>query len=300
MCCLTALLACQEMQSQKETIQMTKSGYRYSISKNVPGTAIQPGQFALVHSVLSHEDSVITDTRVNPGRPTVVKVEENAVDRKGGSAPVQDLLELMSIGDSARLYYPVDSFPTKPPRLKGFKEVTYDIVVLDIFETEEELQTFMDGEREKINAPMRETQKREQEVGQLMATFYESFKRGEKDNQWQTTSSGLKYIILEKGPSGLKAKPGEIIRAHSYGLFADDGKPFDNSFSRGSTYDFPLGQSVVMRGWDEGFALLGKGDKAVLLVPADLAYGAQGYAGVIPPNATLIFYVEMVGIGDLD
>lgn len=294
-CCLTGLLSCQDMQSQKETIQTTKSGFQYNIAKDVAGTNIKGGQYALLHSRMMHKDSVISDTRINPGRPTVVKVEAAAAQRKGGSAPVQDLLELMSIGDSARLYYPVDSFPTKPPRLKDFKEVTYDLVVVDVFETEEELQTYMTAEREKVNAPLKEAQSREKEVADAMAVFYDSFKRGEKDALWQTTPTGLKYIVLEKGPSGLKANPGQIVRVSYYGFLVKDGSLFDNSYKRGDTYDFPVGKAQVMKGWDEAFALLGKGDKAVLYVPTALAYGERGFPGFIGPNEDLLFYVELVG-----
>lgn len=294
-CCLTGLLACQDIQSQKETIQTTQSGFQYILEKDVPGANIKGGQYALLHSRMMHMDSVLSDTRVNPGRPTVVKVEASPEQRRGGSAPVQDLLELMSIGDSARLYYPVDSFPTKPPRLKDFKEVTYDLVVVDVFETEEELQTYMTAEREKVNAPIKEAQAREKEVADAMAGFYASYKRGEKDAQWQTTPTGLKYIILEKGPSGLKANPGQIVRVSYYGFLEKDGSLFDNSYKRNSTYDFPVGQGRVMKGWDEAFALLGKGDKAVLYVPTALAYGERGFPGFIGPNEDLLFYVELVG-----
>ncbi len=298
--CLAALFACQDMQSQKGGIKTTKSGFKYILARDEAGTNVLGGQYVLLHSVMSHNDSVLTDTRLGQGRPTVVKVEANEADRRGGSAPVQDLLELMSVGDSARLFYPIDSFPTKPPRLKDFEEVTYDLVVLDIFETDEEVQAYMDAEREKVNAPLKEAQQREQGVVESMASFYESFKRGEKDALWQTTDSGLKYIVLEKGASGLKAKPGEIVRAHSYGFFVSDGKKFDSSFTGGATYDFPLGMNTMNKGWEIAFALLAKGDKAVLYVPSKLAYGEQGHPGGIPPNSDLFFYVEFVGIGEVD
>lgn len=298
--CFVALLACQDIQSQKEVTQMTKSGYKCSIRKDQPGTTAQPGQYALVHAVMCHNDSVISDTRVNPGRPTVVKIEEDEAKRRGGSGPVQDLLLLLSVGDSARLYYPLDSFPIKPERLKGFQEVTYDITVVDIFETQEKLDAYMDAEREKLNAPKREAKMREKEVADLMTSFYESYKQGKKTEAWQTTESGLKYIILEKSGTGITAKKGETVRAHYYGVFADDGKQFDNSFSRGQPIEFAVGEGVVIKGWDEAFLFLEKNDKAVLLIPTDLAWGAQGFGDVIPPNKAVMFYVEFVGTGNED
>jgi FKBP-type peptidyl-prolyl cis-trans isomerase len=293
--CILVMLACQDMKSQKEE-KVTESGYRYIILNDAPGETVKPGQYALVHTVMMHQDSLLSDTRINPGKPSPVKIEADQSVRRGSSGPVQDLLKLLSIGDSARLYYPVDSFPTTPPRLKNFKEVTYDVVIFDILESEEAYQAYLEAEREKIAAPRRDMKQREQEVTAQMAEFYSAYKRGAKDNLWQTTPSGLKYIHTEKSGSGIRANAGENVEAHYYGIFAADGQHFDNSFSRASTFKFAVGTGQVIKGWDEAFALLEKGDKAVILVPGDLAYGPQGYPGVIPPNAALLFYVELIGI----
>jgi FKBP-type peptidyl-prolyl cis-trans isomerase len=298
--CLSALLACHDIQSQKEIIETTKSGYRYQLSKDMPGTPVHAGQYVLVHSVVCHQDTVISDTRVSPGRPVIVRVDDPAARKQSGSGPLQDLLELLSVGDSARLYYPVDSFPIKPHRIRGYKEVTYDITVVDIFETEEEVQAYKAAEREQVNAPMHESQKKAQSVGQSLNAFYQAYKDGQKDDKWQTTNTGLKYIILEKSGTGIKAKAGELVRAHYYGIFEADGQKFDTSFDRGETLDFNVGTGVVIKGWDEAFQIIEKGDKAVILVPGELAYGSRGYPGVIPPNTDLIFYIELVGLGELD
>lgn len=299
--CLFALLACQDMQSQKEAdILVTSSGYRYQIFRDVAGAQAQPGSYVLVHSKMAHRDSLISDTRINPAKATVVKIEMDLTSRRGGSGPIQDLLLLLSVGDSARIYYPLDSFPTKPPRLKHLDEVTYDIVVLEIYRTDAEYQAYLAEEREKINAPRREMKEREEQVAAQLAQIHAAHKSGAKDNVWQTTSSGLKYIVLEKSGTGVKAKQGETVRTHYYGILESDGTKFDNSYSRGNTLDFSLGTGQMIKGFDEAFGILEKGDRAVILVPGSLAYGPQGYPGVIPPNASLIFYLEFVGIGDVD
>lgn len=109
-----------------------------------------------------------------------------------------------------------------------------------------------------------------------------------------TTESGLQYFLVESG-DGPKPESGQIVSVHYTG-FLDDGTVFDSSVDRGTPFQFPIGQGAVIHGWDEGIALLNEGSKARLIIPSDLGYGAGGSGGTIPPNATLIFDVELVEI----
>ncbi|MBX3015314.1 MAG: FKBP-type peptidyl-prolyl cis-trans isomerase [Caldilineaceae bacterium] len=108
------------------------------------------------------------------------------------------------------------------------------------------------------------------------------------------TASGLEYTEIQAG-NGPAAKAGDIVSVHYTGKLTN-GKKFDSSLDRGQPIQFPLGAGRVIAGWDEGIALMKKGGKAVLTIPAELGYGAQGAGGVIPPNATLLFEVELVDI----
>lgn len=108
------------------------------------------------------------------------------------------------------------------------------------------------------------------------------------------TASGLEYVEVVAG-TGAQAQAGNIVRVHYTGKF-QDGKVFDSSIPRGEPLEFPLGKGRVIKGWDEGIALMKVGGKAVLTIPPQLAYGERGAGGVIPPNATLVFDVELVGI----
>jgi len=109
------------------------------------------------------------------------------------------------------------------------------------------------------------------------------------------TESGLKYVITKENPEGQQATAGKTVSVHYEGRLLD-GKVFDSSFKRNKPIDFPLGKRAVIAGWDEGIALLKKGEKATLVIPPDLGYGPRGAGGVIPPNAYLIFDVELVDI----
>ena len=109
------------------------------------------------------------------------------------------------------------------------------------------------------------------------------------------TESGLKYIISKKG-SGPNAKKDDLLSVH-YSLQLVDGSEIDSSFTRGAPIEFTCGVGQVIKGWDEAMQLLNKGSKARLVIPSDLGYGSVGAGnGVIPPNATLIFDVELVDI----
>ncbi len=109
-----------------------------------------------------------------------------------------------------------------------------------------------------------------------------------------TTASGLQYTEIVAG-TGEAPKPGDIVSVHYTGTLTN-GVVFDSSYGRGQPIQFPLGQGRVIAGWDEGIGLMKTGGKARLTIPPALGYGAQGAGGVIPPNATLIFDVELVGI----
>jgi len=113
-----------------------------------------------------------------------------------------------------------------------------------------------------------------------------------------TTSSGLQYIEHEAG-SGDAAKKGDNVAVHYTGWLYKDGEKgakFDSSVDRSQTFSFPLGAGRVIRGWDEGVAGMKPGGKRTLILKPDLAYGASGAGGVIPPNATLMFDVELIEI----
>mgnify|MGYP001267064021 FL=1 len=106
------------------------------------------------------------------------------------------------------------------------------------------------------------------------------------------TSSGLLYK-LEKENNSHKPSNGNKVKVHYKGMLLD-GTVFDSSFKRNQPIEFTLGVGQVIKGWDEGISLLGIGDKASFIIPSDLAYGASGAGGVIPPNATLVFEVELI------
>jgi FKBP-type peptidyl-prolyl cis-trans isomerase len=114
------------------------------------------------------------------------------------------------------------------------------------------------------------------------------------DADFITTTSGLQYQDLEVG-AGAEAKPGDQVSVHYTG-WLEDGTKFDSSLDRNEPFQFQLGAGMVIQGWDEGVSGMKVGGKRKLIIPSDLGYGAAGAGGVIPPNATLIFDVELLAI----
>lgn len=103
----------------------------------------------------------------------------------------------------------------------------------------------------------------------------------------------IEHLVTGTGPS---PKKGESVTVHYTGWFAS-GEKFDSSVDRNEPFQFVLGAGMVIAGWDQGVALMRIGDKVKLTLPPELAYGRRGYPGAIPPDATLVFEVELLGIG---
>ena len=113
-----------------------------------------------------------------------------------------------------------------------------------------------------------------------------------------TTASGLQIIDTTAG-NGASPKTGQTCVMHYTGWLYNDGvkgKKFDSSVDRGQPFEFTIGVGQVIKGWDEGVATMKAGGKRTLIIPASLGYGARGAGGAIPPNATLMFDVELLGV----
>lgn len=120
------------------------------------------------------------------------------------------------------------------------------------------------------------------------------FEQAGAEGKEVTTSSGLQYIDLKVG-TGATAQAGQTVSVHYTG-WLENGKKFDSSVDRGQPFSFPLGAGRVIKGWDEGVQGMKVGGKRKLIIPSNLGYGARGAGGAIPPNATLIFEVELLEV----
>jgi len=138
-----------------------------------------------------------------------------------------------------------------------------------------------------------DAKKKSEEEGKLTSMSAEDLVKA-KYPKAQKTASGL-YYLVEKEGTGAKAEAGKSVSVHYTGTLAN-GKKFDSSYDRNQPITFTLGQGQVIKGWDEGIAMMKVGSKVKLIIPSSLGYGANGAGGVIPPNATLIFDTELMDV----
>jgi FKBP-type peptidyl-prolyl cis-trans isomerase FkpA len=267
----------------KEEMKTTKSGHEYKIHVDAAGDLPKPGDVVYFHATIRQDgkDSILFDSRSYPDLPNIQipEAEEVAADQAQGN-PMVELLSLLSLGDSATVIHKLDTTTAAQMGIPGAKELHYDVVVMEI------------KTKEAIEAEQEAAKKQAEEVSAQITAFAASFSGGKVPAGVQKSQSGLQYVIVDKG-SGKPAEFGQKVRVHYYGVLPD-GTMFDNSYDRGQTLDFELGDEGLIKGWTEGVALLHGGGKAMLNIPYPLGYGEEGSPPVIPAKSNLFFFIELV------
>ena len=277
---------------QQDKGQYTPSGTRYVMHKDVDGPAPQPGEYIYFQYQVRNGDSVYYASR-ELGEEDMPFMQIPVAPTPGREVPPpEEVLSMMSVGDSATFEIRLDTLPEKPPGFENADVIEYDVVAVDI-KTQEEYEEIIAKLREEAAVRRQAAQERLGEVKEMAEGMVTKYTGNELEGQLQSTDSGLKYIIHEEG-SGTQAQSGSLVDVQYYGMLKD-GSTFDNSFERGDPFQFRLGIGQVIPGWDEGIALLKEGAKATLFVPSQLGYGERDN-GSIPANSELIFYVELVKV----
>jgi FKBP-type peptidyl-prolyl cis-trans isomerase len=257
----------------------TEHGYRFVNYTKKAGAKAQPGETIVVHVDTWVGDSLMADTRAL-GNPREFKLfEKDKLPQR--VPPLFDAAVLMTKGDSASVFQPIDSSIRSilPPALKDAKDVKYNVLMVNII-------TQADMDKKMAEAMARFTKAKTQ-----TDSLAKLFKAGTLTNL-QKTESGLQYMIHDMG-KGKRIQANEAVSAHYYGCLTD-GTPFDNSFERNEPLPFTTGIGQMIPGFDEGAQLLNHGGRATLFLPYKLAYGEEGTpGGPIPAKADLIFYIEM-------
>ena len=204
------------------------------------------------------------------------------------NVPFLNVLSNLKVGDSVFFQLTVDQFlgyipGANYPDSIGSELMSFYAGIENIMSREE----FENKQREQF-------EKMKMNEDQQLSIDLELIDNYLKENNIDAvkTESGLRYVI-EKTGQGENAAPGDNVSVHYTGMLLD-GEKFDSSLDRGDPLNFTLGQGMVIRGWDEGITYFNKNSKGTIYIPSSLGYGASGAGGVIPPNAVLVFEIELI------
>jgi FKBP-type peptidyl-prolyl cis-trans isomerase FkpA len=278
-------------------------GIEYKIVKDAPGKNAAVGD-VVEYNMIAKVDTVADQALIlndtwKQGRPGVLRVEP--VKNSGDFMAV---IPMLSAGDSALVEIscdtilnnvPADQMQSIPSWLKKGNKVKLVVSVISI-KSMDEYKKEMEGKQAAMQKEMQEKAAAQMPVDDKLLQDYFA-----KNNiKAQKTASGLYYTISQPG-SGENAKPGQMVSMKYIGKTLE-GKQFDANMDESGKlkgdkpFTFPLGQGQVIKGWDEGVALLKKGSKAIFYIPSPLAYGPQAQGPDLPGNSILVFNVEVVDI----
>ena len=266
----------------------------YKVSRYAPSTGNKPaaGELAFVNLYFYQDGKLVNSTRQND-RVMPVKVyseeELKSMSTSGKPNPIYEAVALMHVGDSIRIDVPITDEMRKDARMADAKEIYYDIVMTEA-KSQAAVEAEKTAEQERMAKIAEESKAREAEVATLTTDLAAQYTAGKLKDKLTTTASGLKYMVLQQG-DGQPLQKGTKVNVHYYGTLTN-GNMFDNSFGRGQPFNFPLGAGRVIKGWDEGVALLKGGDRAVFFIPSELGYGKAGSGQKIPADSELVFYIE--------
>ncbi|GAB4128951.1 MAG: hypothetical protein OHK0045_06950 [Raineya sp.] len=283
---MIALLWACEAPRQRNGENILPSGVKFKIiSRDTKGQKVKSGDYLVMHFVSKVGNDVIDDT-YKLGEPQTIIVRPEA------GLP-SEVLPFLQVGDSVKISLSIDTLIKKTgnPGFMQLKEkgntMEYAVKVFAI-KTKKQVQAEAAEQEKKAQEQAKKSEEQEE------AKLEEYIKKGSVE--YKKLASGLRIAITQAKPEAAQAKEGDTVLVHYTGKLLD-GKVFDSSISRGEPFQFVLGIGAVIRGWDEGIAQLRKGEKATLLIPSRIAYGAQGAGGgQIPPFATLVFDVELVDV----
>ncbi len=275
----TIFVSCDSKKGAFDGFDQTADGLYYKFHVDNDDTLFPKlGDYITIDMIYATEDTVIFDSK---DLPQVMKLPMVESSYKGD---IYDGIALMNIGDSTTFICNADSvftklfrMPSVPPEFDSVENIYFHIK-LNAIESLEEVQAAQEAELKVL---------KNEEASKRYAYLEDKYPDA------QPVASGLYYIESKEG-TGNSPESGKTVSVNYKGMFLD-GTVFDSSFDRNQPIEFVLGQGQVIKGWDEGIAMMREGGSAILVIPSDLAYGPQGRSS-IPPFSTLVFEVELLEV----
>ena len=264
------------------------NGVELKYFKNGSGQEIEDGQIVMIN--LQYFDYDGNELLNKVGNDPVVLQKDSSWESSG---IIYNVIDNLVKGDSVFFQLTTEQFFKNAPQsvevpdsVKN-KMISFYCGIQDVM-SQNEFEDFQRIQYEKMQQEM------EQQSNDQLSIDLELIDNYLKENNITAKSadSGLRYVITKMG-SGENAAPGDNVTVHYTGMLLN-GEKFDSSLDRNQPFSFQLGQGKVIRGWDEGITYFNKGSEGTLYIPSTLGYGASGAGGVIPPNAVLIFEIQVL------
>ena len=255
----------------------TASGYEYINHTNNAGVTPQEGDEVAYYQAVYKNDSLLFSSFEN-GTPRTAIIP-NASRIPNPAPPDYEALMTMHAGDSVTVFQSLDTVKNLPPNFASTDKIIYQIKLVSI-------KTKEDVARDKLKYKAQE-----KEIAAQIEQTIKDYNAGKLNGKLKTTASGIKYIVHKEG-TGQQAVKGDYVKVFYYGATLD-GKEFDNAYKKGQAFGFPLGGGSVIKGWDEGVALMKEGEQATFFIPYQLAYGEAGRPPKIPAKAELVFFIDL-------
>jgi len=264
------------------------NGVELKYFKNGSGQEIEDGQIVMIN--LQYFDYDGNELLNKVGNDPVVLQKDSSWESNG---IIYNVIDNLVKGDSVFFQLTTEQFFKNAPQsvevpdsVKN-KMISFYCGIQDVM-SQNEFEDFQRIQYEKMQQEM------EQQSNDQLSIDLELIDNYLKENNITAKSvdSGLRYVITKMG-SGENAAPGDNVTVHYTGMLLN-GEKFDSSLDRNQPFSFQLGQGMVIRGWDEGITYFNKGSEGTLYIPSTLGYGASGAGGVIPPNAVLIFEIQVL------
>ncbi len=281
------IVACQTKPSNLHHLKYNKGQYELIFKAN--GQKAKPGEY-VQYSVLlkDNKNKVFVDKRKKNDLLREQIIEDTAFYKDLTAAA--EVLYQLSKGDSAILYIPLEE-NEKIKELEHSDTLIFQLKVIDILD-KEKMRDIIEDEYLKKEAEQTEAKIKQIAVDQIIMKTWDDYNKGKLKGKLTKTKSGIKYIVLEEG-NGEFAKKGQKVKIGFYGMTQKDASAFENSFGRDKDLELTVGAKQVIPGWDEALTKMNKGMKAVFFIPSKLGFGKQGKMPIIPPDADLVFYIEL-------
>ena len=282
---LIGLSSCNKGKTKNDALKLP-GGIKYVINQeNAKNVLVKTGDFITFNIQVKNSKDSILGSSYKSGTPAL---QEVMTDGKTGS--FEDVLLKLHKGDSATVWVSSDSLAKKggqplPAFIAKGSDIQYTIRIIDVMDKKK---------AEEVAKSMQEKQKIEQEkkAASAGAVDEKTIKEyiAKKNLKAESIGNGIYYVRNVAG-TGAMPMAGDNVKANYTGTTLD-GTVFDSS--KGKPFEFPVGTSAVIRGWDEGFLKMKKGEKGILIIPSAMAYGAQSPTPAIKPFSVLVFDVELV------